>query len=179
MLERLKRQGIEGVPQVLYCDELMEGIFLFVQSTTKTQQSKVPHEWGILHEQFLNELQRKTLQRIEFEKSDYYRTLQKLLTHLDWLPQFMNRNAIEKAIDNVINFYKGKTGVFSAYHADFTPWNMFVENGRLFVFDWEYTNMTYPPMLDRYHFLLKQLFLKSIGMGKRLSNFYNHRMLIG
>ena len=29
---------------------------------------------------------------------------------------------------------------------------MFVEKGELFVFDWEYAKMTYPPMLDRYHF---------------------------
>ena len=41
---------------------------------------------------------------------------------------------------------------FGAYHADFTPWNMFEEKGKLFVFDWEYAQMTYPPMLDRYHF---------------------------
>ena len=41
---------------------------------------------------------------------------------------------------------------FSTYHADFTPWNMFAEKNRLFVFDWEYACMTYPPMLDHYHF---------------------------
>lgn len=45
---------------------------------------------------------------------------------------------------------------FSAYHADFTPWNMFVNDGRLFVFDWEYGCMSYPPMLDRYHFFVQQ-----------------------
>lgn len=171
LLERLKRQGMDGMPQALYCDELTEGISLFVQSTIKTQQSKVPHEWGSLHEQFLNELQRRTLREIEFEKSDYYRTLQNLLTHLDWLPPFMNRTAVEKAIDNVINFYKGKRIDFSAYHADFTPWNMFVENGRLFVFDWEYARMTYPPMLDRYHFFTQTAIFEKHWQGKEIIKF--------
>lgn len=171
LLERLKRQGMEGVPQALYCGELMEGVFLFVQNTTKTQQSKVPHEWGILHEHFLNELQKRTLRKIEFEKSDYYRTLQNLLTHLDWLPPFMNRAAVEKAINNVVNCYKRGKVNFSAYHADFTPWNMFVENGRLFVFDWEYARTTYPPMLDHYHFFTQTAIFEKHWQGKEIIEF--------
>lgn len=171
LLERLKRHGMEGVPQALFCGELTGGVFLFVQNTTKTQQSKVPHKWGILHEQFLNELQKRTLQKVKFEKSDYHETLQNLRAHLDWLPQFMNRATVEKAIDNVINFYKGKRIDFSAYHADFTPWNMFVENGRLFVFDWEYARMTYPPMLDRYHFFTQTAIFEKHWQGKEIIKF--------
>ncbi len=171
LLERLKRQGMEGVPQALYCGELMEDVFLFVQNTTKTQQSKVPHEWGILHEHFLNELQKRTLRKIEFEKSDYYRTLQNLLTHLDWLPPFMNQAAVEKAINNVVNCYKRGKVNFSAYHADFTPWNMFVENGRLFVFDWEYACTTYPPMLDHYHFFTQTAIFEKHWQGKEIIEF--------
>ena len=29
---------------------------------------------------------------------------------------------------------------------------MFVEKNELFVFDWEYARMLYPPMLDKYHY---------------------------
>lgn len=152
LLELLKKQGMEGIPQCLYCGKMAEGIFLFVQSTEKTQQSKVLHEWNNLHESFLNELQRKTVQNIIFDKSDYYKALQNLQSHMDWLPESMNRNVIEKTINKIVNSYKGKLVDFSAYHADFTPWNIFVEKNRLFVFDWEYARMTYPPMLDRYHF---------------------------
>ena len=152
LLELLKKQNMDGVPQCLYCGKMAEGFSLFVQTTAKTQQSKVLHEWGILHEHFLDKLQRKTIQSITFEKSDYYKTLQGLQSHLDWLPEFMNRNVIEKTMNKIVNPYKGKIVDFSAYHADFTPWNMFVEKNRLFVFDWEYARTTYPPMLDRYHF---------------------------
>ena len=41
---------------------------------------------------------------------------------------------------------------FCACHGDFTPWNMFVEKGKLFVFDFEYAALSYPAGLDRYHF---------------------------
>lgn len=150
LLVELERQGVKGVPRCLYCGEMEGGLSLFVQSTTKTCHSKVVHEWGALHEQFLAELQRATTQRIDFEQSDYYRTLQSLVSHLDWLPRFMNRSIVESAVNAAIASHSVVD--FSAYHADFTPWNMFVEQGRLFVFDWEYARMTYPPMLDRYHF---------------------------
>ncbi len=171
LLEHLKRQGMEGVPQALFCGELMEGVFLFVQNTTKTRQSKVLHEWSNLHEHFLNELQRKTVQNITFEKSDYYRVVQGLQSHMDWLPEFMNRNVIEKMINKIVNSYKGQVVDFSAYHADFTPWNMFVEKNRLFVFDWEYTRTTYPPMLDRYHFFTQTAIFEKHWQGKEVIAF--------
>jgi len=39
-------------------------------------------------------------------------------------------------------------------HGDFTPWNTFVQGGRLYAFDWEYTNATWPVGFDLAHFLL-------------------------
>lgn len=171
LLERLKRQGMEGVPQALYCGEIIEGISLFVQSTTKTQRSKVVHEWNNLHTHFLNELQKKTIRKIGFEESDYYKTLQDLQSHTDWLPDFMNRGFIEKTINKIVNSYKGKIVDFSAYHADFTPWNMFAEKGKLFVFDWEYARMTYPPMLDRYHFFTQTAIFEKHWQGKEIIEF--------
>lgn len=152
ILQRLEKQGIKGIPRCLYCDEINEGIHLFVQSTTKTQKSQVPHKWGTFHETFLEELQRRTQQTILFEDSDYYQTLRGLQSRLDWLSSTTNRKLIERTIGKIINIHSGKQVEFSVYHADFTPWNMFVEKGKLFVFDWEYARLTYPPQLDRYHF---------------------------
>ena len=33
---------------------------------------------------------------------------------------------------------------------------MTIEDNRLYVFDWEYGRLSYPPMLDRYHFFIQQ-----------------------
>lgn len=171
LLEYWEKQGLERVPRCFYCGKITENLSLFVQSTVKTQRSKVPHEWSRLHEHFLNELQRKTVRKIAFEDSDYYKALQELQSHLDWLPVFMNRGVIEKTINKIIHSHKGVFVDFSAYHADFTPWNMFVEKGRLFVFDWEYACMTYPPMLDRYHFFTQIAIFEKHWQGKEIIAF--------
>src|SRR5690606_7709614 len=39
-------------------------------------------------------------------------------------------------------------------HGDFTPWNTFFVDGKLYVFDWEYADRGYPAGYDAIHFLL-------------------------
>jgi thiamine kinase-like enzyme len=39
-------------------------------------------------------------------------------------------------------------------HGDFTPWNTFLQDGRLYVFDWEYANLAWPVGFDLAHFIL-------------------------
>lgn len=152
LLEALRRKGVAGIPRCLFCGEMKEGIKLFVQSTVKTGKSKVVHEWTELHEAFLDELHRKTHHFIPFEQSDYYQTLSGLMAHWDWLPKELDKREIADWVEKVCVPRRGKALDYSVYHADFTPWNMFVENGQLFVFDWEYARKAYPPRLDRYHF---------------------------
>lgn len=168
VLEQLNKQGVKGIPQCLYCGETDKGIWAFVQSTVKTQRSQVPHEWSRLQEEFLEELQKKTSQKIKFEESDYCQTLQDLQQHINWLPQKTHQSIVETAINKVMGTYSGKTVNFCAYHADFTPWNMFVESGKLFVFDWEYARLTYPPLLDRYHFFTQTAIFEKHWQGKEI-----------
>ena len=37
---------------------------------------------------------------------------------------------------------------------------MFMEGKKLFVFDWEYAQLTYPPKLDRYHFFTQTAYFE-------------------
>lgn len=39
-------------------------------------------------------------------------------------------------------------------HGDFTPWNSFVQGDRLYVFDWEYADPSWPVGYDLAHFML-------------------------
>ncbi len=151
-LDALKDAGIGGVPRVLFCGTLADNISVFVQSTAKSRRSKVVHRWSPLHEEFVNRLYAKTRKEILFEESDYFRVIDALMNHLAWLPDEDIRHEVETAWSCIKAKWSGKTVDFAAYHADFTPWNMFVERGELFVFDWEYAQLSYPPHLDRYHF---------------------------
>ncbi|MCC5927240.1 MAG: phosphotransferase [Bacteroidetes bacterium] len=41
-------------------------------------------------------------------------------------------------------------------HGDFTPWNMFVNNGVLAVYDWELAHDTHPLLFDAFHFIIQK-----------------------
>ena len=151
MLEWLAKRGVKDIPQALHCGTLATGTHIFVQSTAKSASSSIPHEWGTLQQQFIDKLHSCTKQRIKFEESDFYRSITALGEHLHWLPGNIDSTIIEQGIAFVREQYEGRDVEFSAYHGDFTPWNMFVEKGRLFVFDFEYAAKSYPPGLDRYH----------------------------
>ena len=152
-LDRLCKSGVTGIPAPLYCGTLSSGTHIFVQSTKKSASSRVIHEWGNLQDLWTTQLYEKTRQKVKFEDSDFYRSLNVLEEHLNWLPTTVDKKQIGEAITNIRNEYHGKVVEFSAHHGDFTPWNTFVEKGELFVFDFEYTALTYPPGLDKYHFL--------------------------
>lgn len=148
----LAGKGVTDIPKALYCGTLECGTHIFVQSTVKTSASKVVHEWGVLQERFLSLMQEKTKVVLPFEKSEYYRTLTALQEHMDWLPENIDRMVVATAWARVLSRFRDRKVEFCAYHGDFTPWNMFVEKGELFVFDFEYAALSYPAGLDRYHF---------------------------
>lgn len=152
ILGKLYKAGVHNVPKIMYVGEWRNGVHLLVQTTRKTDRSQVIHDWGHLHDGFLRDMAVKTKQRLVFEETDYYKILNELSMHLDWLPSDEGRELVRGVLEKVLNKNKHKMVEYGAYHADFTPWNTFVEQGELFVFDWEYAQMTYPPMLDRYHF---------------------------
>ncbi len=155
ILNYLFKRKIYKIPKYIYCGTLPNDLYIFIQDTKKTNQSYTIHKWSTLQEDFLQNLYQCTKQNIRFEKSDYYNTLINLQQHLNWLPQNLDKNIVQSAIDDIISKFNSQEVIFSAYHADFTPWNMFIEKGQLFVFDWEYARLTYPPMLDKYHFFLQ------------------------
>ena len=151
-LDRLGKNGVTGVPKALHCSTLNNVMHIFVQSTEKQASSKVIHEWSSLQEEFLAQLHEKTKTVLPFEESDYHTSLSALKEHLDWLPQNIDHGVVSKAIATIKEKYCDKEVEFYACHGDFTPWNMFANGNVLFVFDFEYTAMSYPTGLDHYHF---------------------------
>lgn len=155
LLGELREKGVTDIPECLYCGKLPSGDYLFLQSTIKTADSRSPENWTSLHEKFLISLAEKTRRNVKFDQTDFARSLSSLKENVDFLPVEF-RTVVLNGIDSVTRSLSGKEVEYSAFHADFTPWNMFVEHGALFVFDWEYGRLSYPAMLDRYHFFIQQ-----------------------
>ena len=155
LLDDLQAAGIENIPRCLACLTLADGTSVFIQSTVKTARSFSPYRWTPLHEEFLTRMSERTLTTLKFDHSDFGRSLLALKENLHRFPQELLQT-IHRSLSIVLEQNIGHQVKYSAFHADFTPWNMLIENGQLFVFDWEYGRMTYPPMLDRYHFFTQQ-----------------------
>ena len=151
ILKTLYDEGITNIPQCLYNSVLQDKTHIFVQTSTKTKNSKVLHQLSAIHWNFLNHLHQKTKNSLPFEESNFYQALQLLKGNLTRCPS-VDISGVTLAITRAEEFYKGKPVEFSFYHSDFTPWNMFVEKSELFVFDWEYAKRTFPPFLDAFHF---------------------------
>ncbi|MFR9545785.1 MAG: hypothetical protein SNJ29_09435 [Rikenellaceae bacterium] len=152
-LEYLSSQGVEGIPICYYCgtiDDNSESV-AYIISTTKTLRSQTPHLWSRVHWNFIEALHEKTKHRIEFKESDLAKSLIILEGYLPTLPT-KSVGVLLKAIKEVRGNYDNQEVEFSAHHGDFTPWNMFVTRGELFVFDWEYSSLSFPPCLDWFHF---------------------------
>jgi aminoglycoside phosphotransferase (APT) family kinase protein len=44
-------------------------------------------------------------------------------------------------------------------HGDFTPWNLFIKNGELRIYDWELSDAGCPLGYDAFHFIFQQAIL--------------------
>jgi len=153
ILSRLQQAGVGQVPRCLGCGKLESGIGYFAQDTCKTLRSAVSHEWGKLQQDFLCELQTKTSCQTPFERMSYYLQLKALESHPEWYPPAY-APMLAGALRRTIGENAGRKMNASVSHGDFTPWNTFVEKGRLFVFDWEYASASCPLGMDEYHFLI-------------------------
>lgn len=151
VLDELKKKGIRSIPACLFQGSLNEKIKVFLQSSTKTNSSKMIHKWDNRLWRFLEEMHAKTSVTLLFEETDFYCKLKSLSERLQFFPK-NQADILDSALTTVHNSYAGQTLLFSIYHADFTPWNMYFEKNELFVFDFEYALRTCPPFLDYFHF---------------------------
>lgn len=161
LLQELGLKGIESIPRCLYVGPTgNENEQMLVLSTEKTTASEVPHEWNDLQQSFMEDLQTKTIRMIPFEECDLACAIEILRDRVDVLPECVDKTNWESALNYVKNRCRGKMMNCAVGHGDFTPWNMFVEHGRLFVFDWEYAYRCCPVGMDRYHFLVQTAFFE-------------------
>lgn len=151
----LAQKGVNHVPNCLYCGKIGTDEYMFVQTTEKTPHSKAIHDLGNLELSFLSELEQKTKHKLFYENSDQFKSVARLKSCLN-LFQRKEKSVLQFLIEKVEVYYLPNVMyTFAAYHSDFTPWNMFVEDDKLFVFDFEYAGYSYMPYLDVFHYIFQ------------------------
>lgn len=122
---------------------------LLVTDSLKSATHAAPREPGQAHLAFLAELRARTgrtgagptLDRLAQRAADLA-----LRAGADWAARLARTNTALRPVADEIPVCLA--------HGDFTPWNTFLQNGRLYVFDWEYADERWPVGFDLAHFQL-------------------------
>jgi len=155
-LEQLQKLGLQSahLPRVIFSGE-RKGSFILVTDTLKTRWTRSTTKFSAPHHTFIQELAQKTAGVEPVLVSDigaHFQARFNLVRHQIELPW---QQRLEKSID-LLDTQVNTPLNFCQSHGDFTPWNTFFVDGKLYVFDWEYAESKYPPSFDLIHFLLSE-----------------------
>lgn len=154
ILNTLNLCGVNHVPQCVGVFSLSESETAFVQTTEKKVGAKVEHSFGKKQRDFITGLWEKTRENIQFEKTDFYKSMLYLRDHVDLLCA-KYRQCVTEAIETLLTKYSQNMVFWGVCHRDFTPWNTCVVDGNLFVFDFEYALRYGPKEIDIWHFYIQ------------------------
>ncbi len=142
------------IPKVLFYGEI-DRARIFITDSLKTAKTKTPTTLGEAHFAFLRELEEKTCHTnpkdndwLITDLRKQYESCAKKLPE-DWQKRLLS------AI-NVLARSKIGSASNGLSHGDFTPWNTFSTDGKLYVFDWEYASYARHPGFDLLHFSLSK-----------------------
>ncbi len=169
-------------PKVIYQGQV-NNVNILVLDTLKSVHSKFSSNLSDAHIDFMSEIFVKTSKVVKYRESKFAKGLSKRLSDLEIkkLRNLEDERLIE--LGRIKDFIENKIGdeklPFGFCHRDFTPWNTFFHKGKLYVFDWEYAEREYPPLIDIFHFIVQDgilvRHLKPEGLLKRVLK--NEKML--
>ena len=149
------------IPKVLFYGDIA-GADMLVTDTRKTEQTKTEIELNKLHIAFLRELAEKTSLSGSNGTDWFVKALyRRYETVAERLPAEWQRR-LKKTVAVLTGCGKD-WGPRSLSHGDFTPWNTFFVDGKLYVFDWEYANQDFPTGYDLIHFILSHPDVKRLS----------------
>lgn len=154
------------VPKVVFYGEQGDSTLL-VTDTLKTPRTLSTTQFTDSHLAFVLELAQKT--------ADPHRVCASELA-TDFRSRFnLIRSQVdrewEKRLDDALKALEALTNLSvptSLSHGDFTPWNTFLSNDRLYVFDWEYAENRRPLSNDIIHFILNETKIRSQTTSEKL-----------
>jgi hypothetical protein len=127
---------------------------------------------GALQLEFLQKLQKYSLRQLRFEDSNLFHSISSRLADLEGHLSDVWSNRIKKAMRRITESFSDTAILLVAAHNDFTPWNIRLENGCAYVFDWEHAANEQLPLFDPLHFALLPLALRSRPIVKMVQSMH-------
>lgn len=140
------------IPNVLFSGEIGNAGIL-VTDTLKTPRTRSASTLQSAHLAFLEELAIKTASVHPEGASWLTESLRGRYALVAGRLSQQWKTRLETAIARIAE-QKQCAGPSVMRHGDFTPWNTFLADGTLYVFDWEYSGHDYPLGHDAIHFLM-------------------------
>lgn len=147
------------VPNVLFAGEHGDSTLL-VTDTLKTRQTSTSTQFSAAHRTFLQELAQKTATSTPVYAGDIAGEFR---TRFNRIRPCLEETWCQR-LDGALRVLEAQPVTqlpACLSHGDFTPWNTFMANGRLYVFDWEYAEQARPLSNDIIHFILNEPRLRS------------------
>lgn len=119
------------------------------------------------HGRFLGVLGRTQLEVLKFRQSPCLEYLERTLSELESCVTREDRMALQMALRDCRLALSDFSGPFVIAQGDFAPWNIRVQQRRIFVFDWEYAKAGANPLADAINYLLIQRAAVGRGVGTR------------
>jgi hypothetical protein len=140
------------VPKVLFTGEINDASVLVTDTLKQRKTRSSPHLTDA-HRRFLREIASRSACAVPAAEvaRDFRQRVHGVEGKLDakW------RQRVRRALD-VLDARGSRPVVLSFSQGDFTPWNTFLVEGKLYVFDWEYARDAQVAGVDLVHFVLNQ-----------------------
>lgn len=114
------------------------------------------------HWKTLAELAAETAKEVKIKDTEFWQVcttkIEKLISSTD---KRLPRGLVLKLIDTFNRIDEDQTIPVCLAHGDFTPWNMYVSDGGIMLYDWEMADGAMPMLFDAFHFIYQQETLAS------------------
>lgn len=165
-------------PKVIYKGNVSETKILVLDSL-KSTKAKFTNKLSKAHIDFFSEVFLKSMKPKNFDESAFMRSLKERVKTFEERLNYSWRERFRKVINFLVDRLGDRKLPFGLCHRDFTPWNTFLHNDKIFVFDWEYARNDYPPLLDIFHFIVQDgIIVKKLKPEKMLRRIFSHKRLI-
>lgn len=150
MLAYLNGCGINNIPKCLF-NKKVGDVYVFVQTSHKSVPFNTVHRINALTINTIKDFCDQSSVNLPFDVTEYHAMLEDLRGCAAFLND-SDQELVKKAAE-IVEEYLTRTSDFSCMHRDFTPWNLYLNDGHIEMFDFEYARKSYPKYIDLFHFL--------------------------
>lgn len=139
-----------SMPSVLHAD-WWHGRYITILSSPEGKLLPAPSTLNIMYMNVINELADLRTQSMPIRKSAFWAELLNRVKKIknSYYRGILERNGIPRIETSLSNLPLP----FHMSHGDLAPWNAYIRDGKLFLYDWEYARQDAPPGWDLFHFI--------------------------